>query len=322
MTTGLFTPSLVDPVVSVVSDELRQNYTISWPAQTAAFGYRVYAGFDPVHVRVLISGIDPLPVGQVTFNYQAPVYPPAQIMYFWVAWTDAAGNPTFLDDYGSYLLRTNQLEKFNSTARFSETSLEIIAPDDSQYYMEEIRRRAKAIMEDTCEEVDLFIKQWNGLPDPTTQAELGLDPNYQAMTRADNTYGVGFYPGYFPATRMLMRFGGLPQAMLDFQIPGLRPLLQNEAWTCWDPILHENDLLVRVQTGQRYVTSSVSFGNWRSVPISQRLTLQVVNQTSPLQKVTNSDLISKWQNLNAIDYARTSFSITGGSSGEPNMVVV
>lgn len=322
MSTGLFNPSLVDPVVSVVSNEDKLKYTISWPAQSPTSGYRVYAGFDPLHVRSLVSGVNPLPANQLSFVFDCPVYPPGQIVYFWVASVDSFGVNTFLDDYGSYLQRTGIVEKFDGTSRFSDSSLEIMAPEDSQYYMEEMRRRAKAIMEDTCEEVDLFIKQWRGLPDPTTQSELGLDPNYQAMTRADNTYGAGFYPGYYPAIRILMRFGGLPASMLEFQPHGLRPMLQNESWTIWDPIMHENDLLVRVGTGQRYVISSAAFGNWRSVPITQKLTLQIVTPTSPLMKLTDADVIAKWKGINSVDYARVGFgSVANADDGGPNYVV-
>lgn len=320
VTAGLFVPSLQDPVVQVTSTEDGLKYVISWPAQSGASGYRVYAGFDPIHIRSLISGLDPLPGDQLSFEFDTPAYPPGQIIYFWVAVNGASG-PVFINEVGSYAYGTGQMSKFTDMSRFSDTTNDLIAADDSLYYMEEIRRRAKAILEDTSEEVDLYIKQWRGLPDPTTQNELGLDPNYQAMTRDDRTYGSGFYPGYFPAIRMLMRFGNLPQSLLEFQSPGLRPLLQNEAWTIWDPIMHENDLLVRVSTGQRYVVSTTAFGNWRSVPITQRLTLQVVSPNSPLQKITNQALVDKWNGINVLDYMRAGFGVVGAPGGGPNFLI-
>jgi len=320
LTAGLFNPSLEEPAVRVQSTEDRLRYTISWPSQSGALGYRVYAGFDPVHIRSLISGINPLPNTQTSFDFTSPLYPPGQIVYFWVAY-EIGTSLVFISDVGSYLYGTGQLNKFTDTTRFSSTTTQLIDPDDSLYYMEEIRRRAKAIWEDTAEEVDLFIKQWRGLPDPTTQNDLGLDPNYQSMTRSDNTYGVGFYPGYFPAIRILMRFGNLPASQLEFQIPGLRPLLQNEAWTIWDPIMHENDLIVRASTGQRYTVSSTAFGNWRGVPITQRATLQVITPTSPLQKITDSDLRGKWGLINSVDYTRAGFGIVSDASGGPNLLI-
>ena len=320
LTAGLFVPSLEDPVVTVTSTEDRSKFVISWPAQSGATGYRVYAGFDPVHVRSLISGIDRLPDDQLSFEFSAPVYPPGQIVYFWAAVDNGAG-PVFINEVGSYAYGTGQRSKFTDMSRFSPSTNELIAAEDSLYYMEEIRRRAKAILEDTSEEVDLYIKQWRGLPDPTTQDELGTDPNYQSMTRNDNTYGSGFYPGYFPAIRILMRFGNMPQSMLEFQSPGLRPMLQNEAWTIWDPIMHENDLLVRVSTGQRYVVSSTAFGNWRGVPVTQRMTLQTVTPTSPLQKIVDSDIISKWNTINATGYARAGFGVVGAPSGGPSFLI-
>jgi hypothetical protein len=320
VTPGLFVPSLADPIVQVVPAGNRQTYTISWPSQGGTAGYRVYAGFDPVHIRSLISGIDPLPSSQTSFTFASPVYPPGQVIYFWVA--QDAPSPVFINDVGAYLLGTGQKTKFTDETRFSDTTIELINPDDSLYYMEEIRRRAKAILEDTCEEVDLYMKQWRGLPDPTAQNELGLDPNYQSMTRDDRTYGTGFFPGYFPAIRILMRFGNLPASMLDFQVPGLRPMLQNEAWTIWDPIMHENDLIVRASTGQRYTVSSTAFGNWRGVPITQRMTIQIINPTSPLQNLTNDDLVSKWGLINSVDYSRAGFGIAADSSGGPDMLIL
>lgn len=319
LTAGLFNPSLNNPLVSVTSTGDRLNYVISWPAQMGATGYRVYAGFDPIHVRSLISGPDALPPTQLSFQYSSPPYPPAQVVYFWVR---SEGTNTFISDVGSYLQVTGQRTVFTDNSRFSDTSLELINPDDSLYFMEEIRRRAKAILEDTCEPVDLYIKQWRGLPDPTAQEELGLDPNYQPMTRDDRTYGTGFFPGFFPPIRMLMRFGNLPQSNFDFQVPGLRPLQPNESWTLWEPIIHENDLIVRVQTGQRYVVGVSSFGNWRTVPITQRMTLQLINQTSPLQKVTDSDVREKWGLISAVDYARASFSLTSMSGTELDLLVL
>jgi hypothetical protein len=328
MAAGLFNPSLNNPVVQVTSTEDRQVYNISWPAQSGATGYRVYAGFDPIHVRSLVSGSVPLPPTQTSFLFSpssfpifsAPYYPPGQVIYFWIR-TESA-SPEFISEIGSYLQITGQRDKFTDTSRYSETSLELIDPDDSLYYMEEIRRRAKAILEDTSEEVDLYIKQWRGMPDPTTQDQLGTDPNYQGMTRDDRTYGTGFFPGFFPPIRILMRFGNLPPSQLDFQVPGMRPLLPNEVWTIWAPIMHENDLIVRVQTGQRYVVSTTAFGNWRSVPLTQRATVQVVNPDSPLQKVTDSDVRAKWGLVNSVDYARVGLSIATSTPIDTDLIIV
>jgi len=317
---GMFVPSLEDPVVKVVSTEDRAIYIISWPVAAGATGYRVYGGFDPLHIRSLISGSAALPSTQTSFEFKAPAYPPGQIVYFWVK---AEGpSPRFLDEYGTYLLRSMQYGSFTDDAtRFSDTTNNLIVTSDQKYYMEEIRRRAKGILEDTGEYADLFIKQWRGLPDPTTQDELGLDPNYQAMTRSDKTYGVGFYPGFFPAIRIRIRFGGLPVAQLDYQLPGLRPLLENEAWTNWDPIVHENDVFVRVSTGQRYVARSVAFSNYRGVPITQRITLEIVTPTSPLQKITDADVRAKWGLVNSVDYLRAGFGVASDPGGGPDYII-
>lgn len=279
-----------------------------------ATGYRVFAGFDPLWVKSLISGLDPLPSSATSFTFDAPPYPPNQIVYFWVGAIDSGGVLTLLDELGSYTFRSIQYDAFNGNP-FSDESLQIIAPCDQLYFIEEMRRRSKAILEDTGEEVDLFIKQWRGLPDPTVQDELGLDPNYQPMTRDDSTYGSGFYPGYFPAIRIRIRFGGLPVSQFDYQSPGLRPLMDNMAWTLWEPLMHENDLIVRPNTGQRYVIKEISFSNYRAVPLTQRFTLSVVTPTSPLMRITDADVREKWSNIDELAYLRAGFSVLPGATG-------
>ena len=311
---NLYVPSLVKPKVLVTSTEDRSQYIISWPAQTGSTGYRVYAGFDPLWIKSLISGVDPLGPSVTSFTFNAPAYPPGQIVYFWVGNIVTGGDVVLLDEMGSYTYRSIQYDQFN-TSPFSESSLQIFAPCDNLYYIEEMRRRAKAILEDTGEEADLFIKQWRGLPDPSVQEELGLDPNYQAHARDDRSYGTGFYPGYFPAIRIRLRFGGLPVSQLDYQSPGMRPLSDNMAWTLWDPLMHENDLIVRPNTGQRYVIKEISFSNYRAVPLTQRFSLSLMNPTSPLMRITDSDIREKWSNIDEMEYLRVGFSIMPGATG-------
>ena len=361
----LYNPTLTTPPVSVVATGDKQQFNISWAAKPGSKGYRVYAGFDPFNIRSLISGATL--VAGTGFTFDAPVYPPAQTVYFWVASVDtvegakgpvgatgvtggtmagavgamgetgatgatggtgatgSTGTPpgrggpggpggpevmSWINTIGSDVFKTAQTIKFNSTSTpLSEDSQMIMAGCDQLYYFEEMRRRSKAISEDAGEEAILFIKQWIGLPDPTTQEELDLDPNNQGMSRSDETYGVGIYPGFFPGIHIRIRFGGLPASMFEYQSSGLRPLLDNEAWTLWEPLMHENDLIVRVGTGQRYVVKQVSFSNYRGIPLTQRMTLSIVNPTSPLSKLTDVDLRTKWANIDSIAYSRMSFGV-------------
>ena len=313
----LYATSLVDPVVKVTSLEDASKFHITWPAQAAANGYRVYAGYDPLHIRSLVSGATAIASDTLGYTCDLPPLPPGQVVYFWVGSLEGATGATadsvrFIDELGSYHLRSAQYDHFN-VSPYSDTTTELMCGDDQLYYIEEMRRRSKAILEDTGEEVDLFIKQWRGLPDPTTQDELGLDPNYQPLMRDDNTYGTGFYPGFFPAIRIRMRFGALPQSQLDYQPLGLRPLLDTESWTLWDPLMHENDILVRVATGQRYTIKNIAYSNYRGVPLTQRLTHSIINPTSPLQKITDAGVWSKWRSINTIDYMRIGWNVIPGS---------
>jgi hypothetical protein len=314
--------SLVKPPVLVTSTEDRSQYIISWPEQTNSYGYRVYAGFDPLHIRSLISGSDPLPNTTIGFTFNAPIFPPNQMVYFWVGSIGGTGatGVDFIDEQGSYTYRSNQYGAF-ATNPLSETSQLIMCGGDQLYFIEEMRRRSQAVLEDTGEYADLFIKQWRGLPDPSVQEELGLDPNYQAHSRDDKSYGTGFYPGYFPAIRIKLRFGGLPSSQLDYQSPGMRPLSDTMAWTIWDPLMHENDLLVRPNTGQRYVIKEISFSNYRSVPITQRMTLSIVTPTSPLQGITDQAIREKWNAIDELQYLKVGFSVLPGATGAADYMI-
>lgn len=328
----LFDPLVQNPAVKVVASADRAIYTVTWPAQAGATGYFVYAGFDPTYIRSLISGITPLASDTTSFVFNAPTYSPNQILYFWVqALGNSSASPPsplistpspvccrasgttlntssdgFIDQWGSYTLSSSEYGDFTPNPLSPNTQV-IMDGDDQQYFFEEIRRRASSILQDTGEQVLWFSRQWVGLPDPSTQPMLGLDPNYQGMTRADGTFGTGFFPGYFPSTQIRMRFGALPAAMLDFQLPGFRPLLANEAWTNWDPIIHENDLIVRISTGVRYVVTSTAASNYRGVPITQRMQFQQLNFNSQLYGVTDALLMQRWNQVNAAGFTRVGF---------------
>jgi hypothetical protein len=305
---NLYAPTLIPPAVSVRPLGDMMKYQISWPAQTAAAGYRVYAGYDPLHIRSLISGQVMIPAGTLTYLAELPSVPPNQMVYFWVGAQDGAGAITFIDEMGSTYLRTVQASQFEE-AQMSETTKLMACFGDQKYFTEEMRRRSLAVLEDTAEEMDLYIKQWTGVADATTQKELGLDPNYQGMSRNDDTYGVGFFPGYFPAIGVRVRMGGAPQQQYDYQPYGMRPLGPNEGWTLWEPLLHEGDILVRKNTGIRYVVKVVSPSNYRGVPMSQRLSLDTINPTSPLYKITDTDVRAKWNSLNSMEYLAVGFSV-------------
>lgn len=306
---ALYNTELVKPAVSVYPTGGGQKFRVTWAPQPGSLGFRVYAGFDPIHIRSLVSGDAALPNTATEFEVVVPPVPPMQIIYFWVASVESS-KIRFLDELGSYVFRTVQYDQFNNDSLASDDTIGLFCPgaSDSQYFMEEIRRRAKVVLADTGEEADLYIRQWRGLPEPSVQSELGLDPNFQGMTRTPGSYGTGYYPGYFPAIRIRVRFGGLPSAQYDFQVPGMRPLAPNEQWSLWEPVIHEGDVLIRVNTGVRYVVKQNAYSNYRGIPIIQRFSTDTISPTNPIYKIVDEELWEKWRNISAADYSRIGFS--------------
>ena len=320
----LFDPTLDSPIVRVVPNDDRTFMTISWPANPFCSGFKVYGGYDPLHIRSVISGLVPLPNTATQFVFRVPmISPPTKTTYYWVSSLNPSGGETFLDDVGSYVPKTMTADAFSRESYCDETESDYILSSEQKYYFEEIRRRVRAISDDVSEDgwVDLYIRQWIGLPDTTAQAELGEDTDYQGMTRNSESFGTGFYPGFFPAIKIPMRFGALPNSLFDYQLPGMRPMLTNEAWTLWEPLISENDLIVRRTTGVRYIVKTTASSNKKGAVMVQRLSLDIVEPTSPLQKVTDLLLRDMWGKVNAVDYARVGWSIAADQFGGPDKLV-
>lgn len=306
MNPDLWNTSLINPKVRVFSTFDKLKYKIEWDPVSDVDGYRVYAGYEPYHIRSLISG--PNLITDTFFEFSIPFNDPGKPVYFWVAYSKN-GNLQFIDEIGSYALIYQQENKFEGQNYYQDPMMSYYLLADDLYRIEEIRRRIKGVMQEVGEDVDVYIRQWRGLPDPTTQSELGLDPNYQGMSRNDNTYGVGVYPGYFPPIRMKVRFGGMPSNAITYQPYGFRPMSDTDFWTLWIPLLSTGDMVVRLTNGYRYEIVSSSFSNWRGVPLVQRFSSKLINLTSPLYKVNEEDIWNKWRSLDGISYNRIGFNV-------------
>ncbi len=313
----LLRTSLENPAVTVYSSLDKLKYKIEWKPQTGAVGYRVYAGYDPYHIRSLISGAN-LVIG-TTFEFSIPFNDPGRVVYFWVAYFDGI-ELKFIDDIGSYAFLYMQNEKYSGANLYDDPSLSCYRFGDDLYRIEEIRRRAKAVQEEVSEDADVYIRQWRGLPDPTTQSELDLDPNYQGMSRNDNTYGTGVYPGYFPPIRMKVRFGGAPSSALTYQPYGMRPLTDYEMWALWIPLLSTGDIIVRVNNGYRYEVVSCAVSTIRGVPTVQRFSTKLINTNSPLYKINSNDIWNKWNSIDRIGYNRIGFNVLSVPGGKDYLI--
>ncbi len=311
----------INPIAEVQKYKLKIDplgnlkYRISWdpPNDISVSGYKVFAGFEPFYIRSLISGFDPLPASQTSFEFQFPntVHTDMDI-YFWVGYIHN-GSLFFINELGKNERDSIEYNIMYPSQHSYQTSIYIA--DDMKYFFEEIRRRAKAVWEDICEEVIIYKSQWNGLPDSYTQQELNDNPTYNEITRGEDSYGTGFYPGFFPGYISKVRFGTLPQFTYEFQPQGIVPVMSiDSAWTLWEPNLRQNDLIYRKLDGKFYMITSIGVSNIRGIRIVQRLTIEPINPNSPLNKINNEDLISKWNNINKLDYLRIGFGVMPGNN--------
>ncbi len=289
-----------------------QKYKITWDLVPEAEGYYVYAGYEPYYIRSKIS--DLLEPNINTFEFSPSIFIPFDlVIYFWVAYKK--GNDIiFIDEFGSNYILSQGINLYKDDPLYSDTTHDLIEYD-AQWFFEEIRRRAKAVLEDVGEEVILYKRQWSGATDSYGFEDndaygFNLDPNVQSKYRTDDTYGTGYYPGFFPGIKINMRFGQIPPLIFDLNGRGLKIDLEYDTcWTLWEPYIRKWDLIYRPLNGNFYVVDNVGISNIRGVNIIQRLKNITLNPTEPLCKITHEDLINKWKDIDKIQYLKLGFGI-------------
>jgi len=305
---NLYNTDIVDSKIRINFSETYKTFNIQWDPIPGATGYSVYAGFDPFHIKALISGAEPLTTTSFSFEHKPLIS--TKMVYFWVKYyTDANPSGTFLYQKGMTIYDSLVNGLLDDPNRFPDDIKALTCDYDSKFMIEEFRRRIKTVLYDSGEEVQLFLRQWHGLPSKSASGSMGLYPDYQGMTRDDSSYGTGFYPGYFPAINIMVRFNNNNSLSINYQENGLKLDQQYAAFTLWELILNTMDVIYRPSTGDKYVISDIMQTNYRAVVNVQRFNVKLVEPTSPLYSLKNEDLITKWQNINQMDFLRIGFNV-------------
>lgn len=302
----LYKTTLEPSKINVTFLEKKMDYNISWDSIPEATGYRVYAGFDPFYIKALISGPAPLTTTSFTFHH-IPMMP-SRMVYFWVKYYNGS-TWEYVKTKGTTIYDSMGYSLFNNPNLYPDDVKINLCDYDSRFFVEEIRRRDKSVLYDTGEECLLFIRQWHGLPSPSASQKLGLYSDYQGMSRDDNCFGTGFYPGYFPAINIMVRFNQSDSIQLGPATQGLKIELPYDGFTLWEPLIQTGDVIHRKITGEKYIVKQVKPTNYRGFILLQRLTYDSIETTDPLYNMDSQTLISRWQNINALDFLRIGFNI-------------
>jgi hypothetical protein len=267
--TNLFYQTFFVKVTKVDSVESTyQSLKISWPAQTGAVGYKLYGSPSPYTKNLLTA----TPITALDYTYSLDLQIPEDIVWhFWVAWVDAFAGEHWIEDEPATLF-TN-IDNFATNPQ-STLYGKVTMPDHMMYfYKDEIRRRAKTVIENDGEDFEIYLIRYNGPPCPKTDARMTSDSDYQSTHKCELCFGTGILGGFWPKFTIKMRYGEMPPRTIKFKDRGLEVSEDFNSWTLWLPKLHEHDLVIRKSTRQALVVQDIRESALRGQPLRQELRL-------------------------------------------------
>jgi|GEM_PF-6471332 len=281
-----------------------ESFEIEWELVNGAEYYNLYVSFSPVHLKQKVN-LEPLTVTKVELIYPKNV-PKDCYFYVWVSYIKnneeffIEEDPVSLQDY-EYLANMHS----------EQTENIYIIESDMKYYIEEIRRRTKAVIENSSEYWDLYMRMWNGPLCDCVKAD-DLYPDYptedhprQPIARHLECFGTGILGGYYKKIVIKGIYTTMPDRLISFESLGIRVTHPFDFITFWFPRLRQHDILVRQSTNERFlVVSSSEDRTWRNIPIAQTCRLQFITQDDFLYNVNDSNIehgLSLWSRYSDIE---------------------
>jgi hypothetical protein len=265
---------------------------VDWPAQTGATGYKVYGSPSPFTKNLLTA----TPITAITYSYSVNIHVPEDVVWhFWVSWIDAFSGEHFIEgDPATIFTNADNFATNPQTTDYGKLTM----PDYMMYfYKDEIRRRARTVLENDGEDFEIYLIRWNGQPCTKTDARMSSDPDYQSTHKCNLCFGTGILGGYWVKFVIKMRYGEMPNRIARFLDRGIEFSEDFNSWTLWLPKLHEHDLVIRKSTRQVFEVNTIRESSLRGQSLRQELRLislqpgdirTLVTDTAITQALTHS----------------------------------
>jgi len=304
---------MLDPIIRETSIDIKpvpenNSVRLTWPVQADASGYYIYGSFSPTNLRNKIF-LDPVFDNTVLVPMVIDA-PRDCYSYFWIA-KNVQGQIRYLNTEPVSLENVD----FIKTPHSLETELKYILETDQKYYIEEIRRRNKALVEDSGEDWHLYLRMWQGSPCPCLPEEYGQDIPWQPKARCIECFGTGYLGGYYPHITIKAVYSGMPRRLITFEDVGLRISHGFNVHMLWAPRIRKNDIFVRLSTGDRFLVTEISEDRtWRNVTLMQTLRCDIITQESILYQLNDDKIEEAYNKRASFGYARfgmTRFGLFG-----------
>ncbi|MEM2986557.1 MAG: hypothetical protein QXV60_00450 [Nitrososphaerota archaeon] len=291
--TPLFYPTFQERIIKVTYKENTfTTLTITWNAVNGAVGYHVYGSPSPFTKNKLT--VDP--ITDLSYDYVVPHAPEDIVWHFWVSWVDGSGTETFIDTEPATVF-TN-VDPFKNTPQTTDYGNNTMPDVMMYFYRDEIRRRAKTVLENDGEDFSVYLRRWSGKPCIKQDERVSSDPDYESAHFCKYCFGTGILGGYWFSFDIKMRYGEMPPRVIAYTKQGIQFSEDFNSWTLWLPKLHEHDLVVRRSTGQYFVIKDIKESSWRGQPLRQALRLLCLQPGDIRQLVTNENITAALQAAN------------------------
>ena len=148
------------------------------------------------------------------------------------------------------------------------------SPDITDYFMLEFRSRLKAGIQITGQKVKLLQRLWEG-----AQCTCWDDVRKQSDSTCLSCYGTGFIGGYHAPQEIYASFANIAVKQLVIQDYGIRKIVEPKAWSLWEPVLSNKDIIVN-QRGERFWINNVSPTYFRELITRQQFDTELIENTN------------------------------------------
>ena len=327
-----------------------KQWTVSWQKVSGAVRYYVYAAPTPVLANA--SKFEETLPSQSSVVFELPILLPENFLfYFWVAYVAPNGQVIPLQTEPAYVSNDTAFSSNNPLSFGTQRDItkfgDINMPNNDmrgiRYYVQEIRRRHMAIVENDGEDFYLYIRRNVGQPCVCTQKAAGglvrrttpqsihklgdlgrpidpaqpttfetveaKDPEYQGSYRCTDCFGTGIAGGYYPKIRLRIRYGNLPRRIIHMKEGGMDIEHDFNSHTIWHPRPTERDFLIRLRTGERFFIKKPGGSELRGMVLHQEFDAVAADRTDMIFKVNDEKIQQALENEGAWDIGKFNWGV-------------
>lgn len=169
-----------------------------------------------------------------------------------------------------------------------------IQPNDLQFlpkthvnprWFLEVRRRSKWILEMGGIPIILLKRRWSGTLCPLYDNIRGSHRTLSSPLTPDPCFGTNFVGGYHTPIKILISIVNPAIKKVSRKDAGMWMEMEPKSWSLWEPNLLDRDVILRVDTGERFELTDVTRTIWRGMVLRQMFDLKLLEPSNIIYRV-------------------------------------